>query len=97
MSASPGLQDFLPLHGELFAIATGDAEALSARLVEIEPLGRAIPERGEAFSLLFLGPAAPPLAQSIYQLRHPRLAPLDVFLVPIAADATGVRYEAIFA
>lgn len=26
----------------------------------------------------------------------PRLPPIDIFLVPVAADAAGVRYQAIF-
>ncbi|MBB4842247.1 hypothetical protein HNP55_000742 [Paucibacter oligotrophus] len=56
---------------------------------------------GQAFSLLFAGPASPALEQGLYRLRS---APggaaeaelLELFLVPIAADAQSRHYEAIF-
>ncbi|WP_134740194.1 hypothetical protein [Nocardioides sp. 503] len=49
------------------------------------------------FSLVFGGPAAPALPQGSYALAHEELGELELFLVPIGADADGVRYEAAFA
>lgn len=52
--------------------------------------------RASPFAMVLLGPRAPALAQATYALRHPRLGMIDVFLVPIAQDATSRRYEATF-
>ena len=47
------------------------------------------------FSLFFLGPVL--LPQQIYRLTHDGFGePLDIFLVPIARDASGFTYEAVF-
>ena len=47
------------------------------------------------FSLFFLAPVL--LPQQIYRLTHDGFAePLDIFLVPIAKDASGFTYEAVF-
>ena len=52
--------------------------------------------RAAPFSLVLRGPSTPLLVQATYALRHPRRGMLEVFLVPIAQDATGARYEATF-
>ena len=52
--------------------------------------------RPEPFSLILRGPATPLLEQGIYALRHPRLGPTELFLVPIGRDAQCTRYEVTF-
>lgn len=49
------------------------------------------------FSLLFRGPPEPILPQAIYALEHATLGVSEIFLVPLAPDADGTRYEAVFA
>ena len=49
-----------------------------------------------AFSLIFLGPKDLLLPQRIYQLDHDQLGSGSIFLVPIAQNEEGVRYEAVF-
>jgi hypothetical protein len=47
------------------------------------------------FSLFFLAPVL--LPQQIYRLTHEGFAePLDIFLVPVARDASGFTHEAVF-
>ena len=47
------------------------------------------------FSLYFLAPVL--LPQQIYQLTHDAFAePLDIFLVPVGREASGVTHEAVF-
>jgi hypothetical protein len=47
------------------------------------------------FSLYFLAPLY--LPQAIYHLTHDAFAePLDIFLVPVAKEATGYTCEAVF-
>ena len=68
------------------------------RLVEAESLGeRAVSTQRDPFRLAFLGPIDPVFPQRIYRLEHDVLGALDIFLVPIARDAGGTTYEAIFA
>ena len=50
----------------------------------------------DPFSLIFVGPGEPMLPQAIYALTHADLGVLEIFVVPIAGDAEGVRYQAIF-
>ena len=48
------------------------------------------------FSLLFRGAATTVWPQGIYRLSRTGLDTLDIFLVPVARDDSGVLYEAIF-
>ena len=49
------------------------------------------------FSIRFRGPSVPVLAQHTYELEHPDIGPLAIFVVPIGSDAAGTTYEAVFA
>lgn len=92
------LESFTPHVGSTFSVAT-DGLPLELTLAEASPAGVGeIPSGVRApFSLLFRGPAGPILPQSIYRLDHLELGALDIFLVPISADAEGVTYQAVFA
>lgn len=48
------------------------------------------------FSLLFVCPDERLLQQGVYAIEHERLGMLEIFIVPIKADADGVHYEAVF-
>jgi hypothetical protein len=50
----------------------------------------------ERFSIYFYGPGNFLLPQRIYRLEHEQMGELDIFLVPIAQDQRGLRYEAVF-
>lgn len=80
--------------GDGFRLVADDG-TLDLSLVECERLREAARER-EPFSLVFLGPSEPILPQQIYRLEHDELGELEIFLVPIAQDADGTRYEAVF-
>lgn len=56
----------------------------------------AAPPPRRPFSLLFRGPLDPQLRQATYRLRHAQLGDLEIFLVPVARRADGMRYEAVF-
>ena len=95
--ALPTLDEFAALRGERFALQGAPAgDGLWAELVDAQPLAQPPAGGRQPFSLLFAGPPAPVLPQQIYRLVHQRLPALDIFLVPVAADARAVRYEAIF-
>lgn len=50
----------------------------------------------ERFSLYFYGPADFFLPQRTYRLAHERMGEHDIFLVPVAQEPRGFRYEAVF-
>ena len=72
----------------------GDGEGMRLRLERIEILAGA-PRTSGGFRLEFLGPEAPLLPQAIYPLSADGES-RDIFIVPIAREPGGIRYEAIF-
>ena len=92
------LERFTALQGERFVVQADQGLAVfSAELLEVRSLCATSQAGRQAFSLLFKGPASPVLPQRIYRVAHARDAePMEVFLVPVGADASGVCYEAVF-
>jgi Domain of unknown function (DUF6916) len=91
------LESFAPRIGERFRISLDD-DVLEVELVEAVPLGEPPAQAGRSpFSIIFLGPGEDVLPQRIYRFEHDELGSLDLFVVPIARDDEGVRYEAVFA
>ena len=81
-----------------FTVRLSDEQTLPLVLEEVQPFPALTHARGdmERFSLYFRGPAAVPLAQSIYRVEHEEMGEMDIFLVPVALDAQGFRYEAVY-
>ncbi len=90
------LESFQPHIGTSFWLQTED------RRIELRLTRAAKVMESEAarlnrtpFSLFFAGPVL--LPQHIYRLSHEAFAePLAIFLVPVAKDASGFTYEAVF-
>ena len=89
------LERFLPLVAQEFRLHAGDTE-LDALLVEARAVGQSLPDRRQAFSLIFSAPASPVLPQSIYRVEHALLGELDVFLVPVGLRDSRAEYQAVF-
>lgn len=70
------------------------APGLELELVAVE--GPGIEKGEERFSLIFRGPLEQPFAQGLWTLEHDKLGALGLFLVPIAREPDGMRYEAAF-
>lgn len=93
--------DFTPLVGADFTISFPDG-AIVLTLGAAEPHGTRGPRpdlpdlRTEPFSLVFLGPLSPVLPQRTWDLAHPALGTVAVFLVPIGPQGGRMRYEAVF-
>ena len=52
--------------------------------------------RQRMFSLLFRGPLEQFLDQGAFPVSHASMSPETLFLVPVAREADGFRYEAVF-
>ena len=76
-----------------FRVMSNGAAALELELLELEDFS----QPGQVqFAIRFRGPLATFLEQRIYHLEHDVLGEMDIFLVPIAREADGFRYEAVF-
>jgi hypothetical protein len=82
-----------PLTVEVGIAGAVQPVALAVQSIQALPAHRL---RAEPFSLILSGPPAPMLPQGSYRVQHPRLGPVDLFLVPIARNATATQYEVIF-
>jgi hypothetical protein len=91
------VDDFAPRVGERFTAHLPSGATLSLLLAAATRLGQGRPGASRApFSLHFTGPVEPFLPQSTYALDLSQDARVDLFLVPIAEEPGGFRYEAIF-
>jgi len=88
------LHHFLPHLNEIFASSYND-EPVAFILVEATPLGMTSASR-QPFSLLFFCERAEVMPQSLYQLRHSIMGNFAIFMVPIARQANGFIYQAVF-
>jgi hypothetical protein len=95
--ASVTQETFAPHLGSQFALTLSDG-VLELELCAVEALRTSQHAPRVPFALRFRTPTVTGyLPQRIYALAHPVLGMLEIFLVPLGADATGMRYEAVFA
>jgi hypothetical protein len=86
-------ETFEPIMG---GVSLGEGQTLPLELSAVLGTGLQGMAKREQFSLHFRGPASPSLMQRTYHLENAQLGPLEIFLVPIRRDATGMIYEAVF-
>ena len=77
-----------------FRVPAESGEPLELELIEVSEQVRV--GAAMSFSVVFRGASSFLLPQRIHHLEHEHLGALDLFLVPIAREADGFRYEAIF-
>jgi len=81
---------------QTFRITAGE-EVIDTELVDCSGLGGDRIEGGrEPFSIVLRSAMETALEQQTYRVAHSELGELDIFLVPIGPDKTGMRYEAVF-
>jgi hypothetical protein len=78
-----------------FEIQLNGREAAPVELVDVAE--RHDSPKLEQFSVVFFSGDGRPLPQAIYQLEHPALGRIELFLVPIGPrDGKGMEYQAVF-
>ena len=91
------LASFSDCLGTPFRLDASEAIGSDLTLIEAEATRFALrPDGSPPFSLIFRGPMRPILPQSIYRLNHEILGVLELFMVPIGPDQTGMCYQVIF-
>lgn len=90
--------DFQSQLDQIFSIHLDDARTIDLQLVSVTELGTASQTGSRnPFSLHFLGPVSQQyLQQHTYPMVNETLGTLDIFIVPLGAEAGRMRYEAIF-
>ena len=91
---APAKGDFFKQVEGTFRAASVEGPEFDLRLVECRDI--LDDDVQETFSLMFLAPADTPAVQRTYRLTNDAMGSLDVFLVPLRQDGTGVYFEAIF-
>ena len=82
---------------ETFDVGVGE-NSLSMTLVQVQPL----PVHAYAgmlrapFSLMFKSESPVLLPQNIYRMKNATLGVLELFLVPVGRDTSGILYQAVF-
>jgi hypothetical protein len=96
MSAPLTEQEFTKHLNTRFRITS--EQPLELELTEVKGyLSKPNEESGmERFSAFFRGPGDRYLRQRVYTLEHDVMGEFELFLVPIARDEKGFRYEAVF-
>ena len=88
--------DFERCLGDTFTIEDG-GQSFALKLVEVRPLGSKAPgATRDPFALTFAGDPRLRGPQKIYRLTHDGLGVMEIFLVPMAPDANGSLFEAVF-
>lgn len=104
------LEDFSPHLNTDFEIQLPDGRSVSATLAEAAANGTAPPVKGltgregqalkardgGGFTLQFVTPQNSIRSQGIYQIKHPKLGTLEIFLVPNGPVPQGYGYNAVF-
>jgi hypothetical protein len=86
--------DFAACVGESFRLCPDHPDAFDLVVEQVSEL-KAV-EGQASFSVYFRGPAERGVPQGTYPLESDRLGRLEIFIVPIARDEKGFRYEALF-
>lgn len=91
-------EDFQPCLNDMFTVNTGEDNGPQLELIEVKPIGESDPnaKNRQPFSLLFRGPMEPLLQQKLHQLKNSKLGEMQLFLVPIGPDDSGMLYDASF-
>jgi hypothetical protein len=92
--------------GTSFLVRLASGQTVSLQLLKARPSpplpvrsGRRPPAdaNNEKFSLLFGGPAYPPLSAAIHSFAHEQLGRFEMYIGPVGQpDRDGARYESVF-
>lgn len=87
---------FASCSAKTYRVELEEGHTVELELIEAADVGSRRKSGRQPFSVLFKGPPEPLLPQRTYRLRNDELGELELFLVPVGADAEAVDYEAIF-
>jgi len=74
----------------------GEFGTIEATLTDCKKLSGPPTNNRAPFSIVFRGPPEPLLDQDTYKVKNDAMGAMEIFLVPLGPDSTGMRYEAVF-
>ena len=86
--------DFAAALNTQFRVQPDSGAPVDLTLVQVSDVISA--PRQEIFSVVFHGPRDTLLPQQMYRMENERLGAIQLFIVPIAQNADGYAYEAVF-
>ena len=92
------VEDFSELVGQRFHLRSEEGMVAHAELIETHSpqIRRALRFRREHFSVVFDVPDGSELFQGRYNLSHPRIGTMELFMVPVDLPVKHRRLEAVF-
>ena len=90
----PSRHEFSAAIQSIFKTSTDEGGFFETCLVSVDEI--VSNEAQENFTLLFRAPLDAPQRQGIYRLEHNSIGAMDLFLVPVKKDDSGLYYEAVF-
>lgn len=98
MAATPTAEEFRQHLGTRFGVRLDTPRPIELELTEVKDYNVQANDESkmERFSLFFQGPDDIMLKQGTLTLDHPSMGELLLFMVPIARDPQGFRYEVVF-
>lgn len=98
MSDFQSVADFEKCLNTNFRIELEAPRPIDVKLITVTPRVSEPHEQAgmERFSVVFAGPSDIFLPQNTYRITHPEMGEFYIFLVPIAPDGDGFRYEAVY-
>src|SRR5215204_1451266 len=94
MSEQLKIEDFSKYLDTKFKVYRSDDEVFEAELVGVFDLRN--DDVLQTFSVEFLIPDEFGQEQRIYKIEHPELGAIELFIVPVGQNDSGLRFEAIF-
>ena len=89
--------DFSAHLNQKFRVRYQPEAALEVELIEVVKLGPEDMPGRRPFSIIFRSLERNRyLPQHIYTVEHDQMEKMELFLVPLGPDETGMRYEAVF-
>jgi len=88
-------QSFESIIGENIDLKAGD-DSFQAKVEAVSLLRKSPGQERQPFSVVLQAHDAQNHGQQMYQLSHPGLGVLGLFLVPLGPGEEGMRYEIVF-
>ncbi len=88
-------QSFESIVGETIDLKAGD-DSFQAKVEAVSLLRTSSGQRRQPFSVELQAENAYNHGQQVYELSHPDLGVLSLFLVPLGPGKEGMRYEIVF-
>jgi hypothetical protein len=85
---------FAGLLNTKFRVVVDSPDVVELELVEVSE--NKVTSHQEYFTIIFSGAPDQFLGQGTRSLQHDKMGTIDLFLVPVGKDESGIQYESVF-